>query len=139
MSLALVCLSLVGCRDRDEGRAGDERRPAGEREPVAGRESDDQSHGRLLMVDRQGKQWLVTDKQLVKDVEQKLDDAGYDVTVDGDADLQLMRALTQFQQKNGVQASGKIDPRTCEALGLDFMRFEQDKSLHEPEKAREGE
>ena len=60
------------------------------------------------------------DRSEVTAVQQALNDAGHDVTVDGLWGQQTARAVMDYQASNGLPASGDIDARTATALGLDL-------------------
>jgi peptidoglycan hydrolase-like protein with peptidoglycan-binding domain len=51
-----------------------------------------------------------SDATLVREAQQKLRDAGYAATPQG---------LREFQQANGIEASGQLDAQTLAALGVD--------------------
>ena len=89
-----------------------------ERQPVVGHAPFD-----IYMLDADGKEWLVTDHRLIADVQRKLDARGFEVTVDGKADVETATALRRFQQKRDLDQSGKVDRATARALGLDWDRF----------------
>ena len=60
------------------------------------------------------------DEQTIRDVQQKLKDAGYDVgQVDGKWGPRTNAALQKFQQAQGIQASGELDQQTLSALGVE--------------------
>ncbi len=58
----------------------------------------------------------------VKQAQQKLkDDGDYKGAIDGKAGPQTMAALKEFQQKNGLSQTGKLDEQTADKLGLSSM------------------
>ena len=58
------------------------------------------------------------DTSQVSQVQQMLLDKGYSVgTVDGQMGAKTKSALKQFQQSQGLQASGQLDTQTLAALG----------------------
>jgi len=88
-----------------------------ERQPVAGHDQG----AYLFLRDEGGRTWQVSDPGVVQRVEQKLSDQGCNPgRVDGKADEQFGKALLQFQQKNGLPATGIVDRATARALGIDF-------------------
>ena len=57
--------------------------------------------------------------ETVRQVQQKLKDIGHDVgPVDGQFGLKTQQALRDFQQKQGIQATGQIDQQTMAALEI---------------------
>lgn len=105
-----------------------------ERQPVAGHDTQAPN---FFVRDDQGRTWAIRDPSIVKRVEQKLSDQGCDPgRIDGVADQQFSKALTQCQDKLGVQTTGVMDAATARALGLDWSqfrsRYEQRKNLQEP-------
>jgi peptidoglycan hydrolase-like protein with peptidoglycan-binding domain len=67
------------------------------------------------MNDQQGQS-----SDLVKQVQEKLSALGKDVgTPDGQMNSKTEQALTDFQQQNGLQATGQLDQQTIAALDLD--------------------
>ncbi|MBR3238453.1 MAG: peptidoglycan-binding protein [Oscillospiraceae bacterium] len=60
-----------------------------------------------------------TDKDTVKQVQQALNDAGYNCgTPDGIAGKKTAAAITQYQTEKGLEATGTIDDALLEAMGL---------------------
>ena len=58
--------------------------------------------------------------EVVKQVQQKLSEKGQDVgQPDGHMGPKTQAALKEFQQQNGLQATGQIDPQTLAALDID--------------------
>src|SRR5579883_97883 len=58
----------------------------------------------------------------VKQAQQKRkDDGDYKGAIDGKAGPQTMAALKEFQQKNGLSQTGKLDEQTADKLGLSSM------------------
>lgn len=56
---------------------------------------------------------------LVKQAQDKLSALGKDVgTPDGQMNSKTQQALTEFQQQNGLQPTGQLDPQTLAALDL---------------------
>jgi len=60
------------------------------------------------------------DSTEVRAIQQALKDAGHDVTVDGQWGDNTAQAVLDYQQANGLQGSGELDPRTIAALGVDL-------------------
>jgi hypothetical protein len=54
----------------------------------------------------------------IREVQIALKSQGFDVVVDGQMGPRTMAALTQFQRRQGLQATGKIDSQTVAALGV---------------------
>ena len=57
-------------------------------------------------------------QETVKQVQQKLSDAGHQLEVDGIMGPKTQAALREYQQKNNLQASGQLDQKTMAALGV---------------------
>jgi peptidoglycan hydrolase-like protein with peptidoglycan-binding domain len=70
---------------------------------------------------QQGEQQQVKmDEQTIRDVQQKLKEAGHDVgKVDGKWGPKTSNALKEFQQAQGVPATGELDSQTLSALGVE--------------------
>jgi peptidoglycan hydrolase-like protein with peptidoglycan-binding domain len=63
---------------------------------------------------------MAASDQLVRKVQQQLQAKGMDPgPIDGIWGPQTHSALEQFQQKQGLQASGQVDARTLAALGIE--------------------
>ena len=60
----------------------------------------------------------INDQATVSLVQQRLNQAGYNVRSDGIMDAHTREALAHFQQANGYAATGLIDAPTLSALGL---------------------
>lgn len=60
----------------------------------------------------------ITDSQTIKQVQQKFKEKGQDVESDGSMGPKTKKAVTEFQQKQGMQASGTLDEETAKALGV---------------------
>lgn len=56
---------------------------------------------------------------VVKQVQEKLSAEGQKVTADGKMGPQTEAALKEYQQKNGLQATGRIDQETLAKLGIE--------------------
>jgi peptidoglycan hydrolase-like protein with peptidoglycan-binding domain len=54
----------------------------------------------------------------IRHMQQILVQQGFDVTVDGKFGAKTRQALMEFQRKNGLQASGRMDNETMTKLGL---------------------
>lgn len=95
-----------------------------ERQPVAGREAA--QPGKMFLVsDEQGRAFVITDPQLIKTVERKLQANQCDPgAIDGTADAQLNKALVQFQARQGIKQTGAFNKETAQALGVDWQPFE---------------
>lgn len=62
----------------------------------------------------------------VKQVQQKLNDQGFNAgPVDGKFGPKTQDALRQFQQKQGIQPTGKMDSQTMAAMGVQGQRSGQ--------------
>lgn len=65
-----------------------------------------------------GSQQASQSQETVKQVQQKLSEAGHEVQADGIMGPQTQAALKEFQEKKGLQASGRLDQQTLAALGV---------------------
>lgn len=57
-------------------------------------------------------------QETVKQVQEKLSAAGHEVQPDGIMGPKTQAALKEFQEKQGLQASGQLDQQTLAALGV---------------------
>lgn len=138
--LFVLALGATGCEQRDldirperiepargpgavMGGPGTTPSPtAEERRPVAGRDVAGLS-GQILIESDRGTMPL-SDATQIEDLETRLAAAGMQIGVpDGIADAATQRALTEFQARRGLPATGRIDRQTAEALGLDWARL----------------
>ena len=55
----------------------------------------------------------------VKQAQEKLGSKGHDVQADGVLGPKTQAALKEFQEKEGIQASGRLDQETLAALGVE--------------------
>lgn len=68
---------------------------------------------------RQQKPELQLSRQSVRQVQQALKDQGYyDGAVDGIMGVRTRRAIQAYQQEKGLPATGRLDERTLQALGV---------------------
>lgn len=58
------------------------------------------------------------DESMVREIQQQLQSQGYNVQPDGIFGPNTRQALRQFQQDQGIQASGRVDTNTLAALGV---------------------
>lgn len=65
-----------------------------------------------------GSQQASQSQETVKQVQQKLSEAGHEVQADGIMGPKTQAALKEFQEKKGLQASGQLDQQTLAALGV---------------------
>lgn len=65
-----------------------------------------------------GSQQASQDQETIKQVQQKLSDAGHELQADGIMGPKTQAALKEFQEKKGLQASGELDQQTMAALGV---------------------
>lgn len=61
----------------------------------------------------------ITDSQTIRQVQQKLEQKGQDVESDGSMGPKTKKAVKEFQQREGIQASGTLDEETATALGVE--------------------
>jgi len=54
----------------------------------------------------------------IKQAQEKLSSKGHDVQADGVLGPKTQAAVKEFQQKEGIQASGRLDTETLAALGV---------------------
>jgi peptidoglycan hydrolase-like protein with peptidoglycan-binding domain len=60
-----------------------------------------------------------SDPETIRQVQEQLSQKGEHVSVDGKMGPQTRAALKKFQQKEGLQATGRLDQKTLAALGVD--------------------
>ena len=58
------------------------------------------------------------DQSTIKQAQEKLSSKGHDVEADGVLGAKTQAAVKEFQQKEGIQASGRLDTETLAALGV---------------------
>lgn len=58
------------------------------------------------------------EQSTIKQAQEKLSAKGHDVTADGVLGPKTQAAVKEFQQKEGIQASGQLDQETLAALGV---------------------
>jgi peptidoglycan hydrolase-like protein with peptidoglycan-binding domain len=59
------------------------------------------------------------DQGTIKQAQEKLSSKGHDVQADGVLGPKTQAAVKEFQQKEGIQASGRLNQETLAALGVD--------------------
>jgi peptidoglycan hydrolase-like protein with peptidoglycan-binding domain len=59
------------------------------------------------------------DQSTIKQAQEKLSSKGHDVQADGVLGPKTQAALKEFQEKEGIQASGRLDQETLAALGVE--------------------
>ena len=86
-----------------------------------GHSYDRNQAGRQGMHDS-GKQVSNLGKEQKKDIEQALQDKGFEPgSVDGVIDSQTQSAISQFQRDNNLPATGTVDQQTAKQLGVVIM------------------
>lgn len=86
--------------------------------------ADTPAHGDMnsTAASQQNIQAMQKDPQWVRQVQQKLQDQGYDVgSIDGKWGPKSSAALREFQQAQGMQADGRLSHDAVTALGLDMQ------------------
>lgn len=68
---------------------------------------------------QEGSQRQAHSPDVVKQVQEKLSAEGHKVTTDGKMGPQTQAALKEYQQQNGLQATGQIDQETLAKLGIE--------------------
>ncbi|MEW5726634.1 MAG: peptidoglycan-binding domain-containing protein, partial [Pseudomonadota bacterium] len=58
------------------------------------------------------------DESMVRQIQQQLQGQGFEVQTDGIFGPNTRQALRQFQQEQGMQATGRVDMNTLAALGV---------------------
>lgn len=61
---------------------------------------------------------MTQDEEVVRTIQQALQERGYDVETDGVWGESTQQALTEFQQEQGIQAEGEVTPDTLAALEI---------------------
>jgi peptidoglycan hydrolase-like protein with peptidoglycan-binding domain len=59
------------------------------------------------------------DQGTIKQAQEKLSSKGHDVQTDGVLGPKTQAAVKEFQEKEGIQASGRLDQETLAALGVE--------------------
>jgi peptidoglycan hydrolase-like protein with peptidoglycan-binding domain len=59
------------------------------------------------------------DQNTIRQAQEKLSSKGHDVQADGVLGPKTQAAVKEFQEKEGIQASGRLDQETLAALGVD--------------------
>ena len=59
------------------------------------------------------------EQSTIKQAQEKLSSKGHDVQADGVLGPKTQAAVKEFQQKEGIQASGRLDAETLAALGVE--------------------
>jgi carboxyl-terminal processing protease len=68
------------------------------------------------------------EKEKKKDIEQALQDKGFDPgSVDGMIDSQTQSAISKFQRDNNLPATGTVDEQTAKQLGVEIMPSSSEK------------
>jgi peptidoglycan hydrolase-like protein with peptidoglycan-binding domain len=65
-----------------------------------------------------GAQQASQSPEMIKQVQEKLSQAGHEVQADGIMGPKTQAALKEFQEQKGLQASGQLDQQTLAALGV---------------------
>ncbi len=128
MTLSKVAVACVvfsslllssACKRREEQASRTSSAKPEEVQPVAGREMRG-----ITVVATTGQTHTVTDPALIRQVEEKLMQAGVNPgTIDGVADDNLKNAISEYQAKKGLHSSGQLDQPTTDALGLKWEQF----------------
>jgi peptidoglycan hydrolase-like protein with peptidoglycan-binding domain len=58
------------------------------------------------------------EQSTIRQAQEKLSGKGHDVSADGVLGPKTQTAVKEFQQKEGIQASGQLDQETLAALGV---------------------
>jgi hypothetical protein len=68
------------------------------------------------------------EKEKKKDIEQALQDKGFEPgSVDGVIDSQTQSAISKFQRDNNLPATGTVDEQTAKQLGVEIMPSSSEK------------
>ena len=87
-----------------------------------GAHSYDRNQAGLQGMHDSGKQVSNLDKEKKKDIEQALQDKGFEPgSVDGVIDSKTQSAISQFQRDNNLPATGTVDEQTAKQLGVEIM------------------
>lgn len=66
------------------------------------------------------------DAETIRELQQALNEAGHDIQVDGIWGPETQSAVREFQQDQGIEATGEPDEQTFAMLGLDPMQIRTD-------------
>ena len=87
-----------------------------------GAHSYDRNQAGRQGMQESGRQMSNLDKEKKKDVEQALQDKGFEPgSVDGVIDTQTQSAISKFQRDNNLPATGTVDEQTAKQLGVEIM------------------
>jgi peptidoglycan hydrolase-like protein with peptidoglycan-binding domain len=87
-----------------------------------GAHSYDRNQAGQQRMDDSGTRVSNLEKEKKKDIEQALEDKGFEPgSVDGVIDAQTQSAISQFQRDNNLPATGTVDEQTAKQLGIDMM------------------
>jgi peptidoglycan hydrolase-like protein with peptidoglycan-binding domain len=87
-----------------------------------GAHSYDRNQAGQQRMDDSGSRVSNLEKGKKKDIEQALEDKGFEPgSVDGVIDSQTQSAISQFQRDNNLPATGTVDEQTAKQLGVDIM------------------
>jgi peptidoglycan hydrolase-like protein with peptidoglycan-binding domain len=88
---------------------GDKQSQSGMSEPSARQEQPQQQQSTAPGVEQ----------STIKQAQEQLSSKGHDVQADGVLGPKTQAALKEFQEKEGIQASGRLDQETLAALGVE--------------------
>lgn len=100
-----ICLALVGAVMAGPALARGMQQQSGQMQ-------DQPSH-------MQQQQRMSMDQDTIREVQQKLSQQGYNVSIDGKMGPNTRQALRQFQMDQGISGSGQLNQQTMAALGVE--------------------
>ena len=87
-----------------------------------GAHSYDKNQAGQQRMHESGTQMSNLEKEKKKDIEQALQDKGFEPgSVDGVIDTQTQSAISKFQRDNNLPATGTVDEQTAKRLGVEIM------------------
>ena len=93
-----------------------------------GAHSYDKNQAGQQRMDDSGTRVSNLEKEKKKDIEQALQDKGFEPgSVDGVIDSQTQSAISKFQRDNNLPATGTVDEQTAKQLGVEIMPSSSEK------------
>ncbi len=117
-SLALGAATGLAQQAQEDPAAAEEQIQPGEtmtQEGMAAGTEQDMQTGAAMAGDAP----MGLDAETVRELQQALNEAGHDIDVDGIWGPETQSALREFQQEQGMEATGEPDEQTLAMLGVD--------------------
>lgn len=132
LSVLLVSLVLFGCGKKKDAQQENLMQAVTEESNITTREvinTPDQMSQEEIQgtptVEPQAVANTSFSKPSIRDVQEALKNAGFNVTVDGKMGPKTRQAIKDFQTKVGLKADGRVGPQTWEKLGRHLSTNQQ--------------